>query len=156
MKKSLARFRTGSGFTLIELIIAIAIIGILFAFVAPNFGSNIGKAKDSVREATARSVYQALETAQIFGKDLTQETDIAGVLSENGIKFPEGQEICMFWGTGGDSNTGLAPIYVAVQMSSDWKVIQSGDGDITASGGGEDCVAPSVNNASGDPKRVSL
>ncbi|MDR3552128.1 MAG: prepilin-type N-terminal cleavage/methylation domain-containing protein [Clostridia bacterium] len=50
------------GFTLIELIVVIAILAILAAILIPSFFRYIGSAKDAAAQADARTAYTALQT----------------------------------------------------------------------------------------------
>jgi len=60
MLKQLKR-QAGSGFTIIELLIVIAIIGILATLVLTNFQGAQAKGRDTVRTSDINSVYQKLE-----------------------------------------------------------------------------------------------
>ncbi len=134
-----------SGFTLIELIIVIAIIGILFAFVAPNFGGNIGKAKDSVREATARSAFQILETELLLNGNIPNAND---ALSKNNLKKPEGSDLCLRWALI-ENPTGLDEVAVAVLLSDGkWKGLNSGASPLNLGQVTDTTGCPSL-NASG-------
>ncbi len=57
----LKQFRKQSGFTIIELLIVIAIIGILATLVLTNFQGAQAKGRDAVRKNDINSVYQKLE-----------------------------------------------------------------------------------------------
>ena len=51
------------GFTLVELLVVVAIIGILAGLVTANVGSARGKARDAARQSDLRSVQTAIELA---------------------------------------------------------------------------------------------
>lgn len=57
----LKQLRKQSGFTIIELLIVIAIIGILATLVLTNFQGAQAKGRDTVRQNNINSVYQKLE-----------------------------------------------------------------------------------------------
>lgn len=60
MLKQLKR-QAQSGFTIIELLIVIAIIGILATLVLTNFQGAQAKGRDTVRKSDINSIYQKLE-----------------------------------------------------------------------------------------------
>lgn len=68
------------GFTLIELIIVIAIIGVLTALIMPNFMAGRIRARDSAKKTDARSVKQAIQMYyndyQAYPDDASSNTDI--------------------------------------------------------------------------------
>ncbi len=57
----LKQLKRQSGFTIIELLIVIAIIGILATLVLTNFQGAQAKGRDTVRKSDTNSVYQKLE-----------------------------------------------------------------------------------------------
>jgi prepilin-type N-terminal cleavage/methylation domain-containing protein len=57
----LKQLRKESGFTIIELLIVIAIIGILATLVLTNFQGAQAKGRDTVRKSDMNSIYQKLE-----------------------------------------------------------------------------------------------
>lgn len=60
MYKALLKMRNKKGFTLMELLIVVAIIAILAAIAIPTFASSLQKAEDAADQANARSLYAAV------------------------------------------------------------------------------------------------
>jgi len=78
------------GFTLIELIIVIVIIGMLAAIIIPRFAQFTQKAEDSKELAIARTIYSTLGTAYAKNPDAVP-ADITSLHAEGYIEFiPEG------------------------------------------------------------------
>lgn len=69
LKKLIKKLRkSDKGFTLIEMIVVIAIIGVLVAIAIPSVGGIINSAKQATAQANARTAYMA---AQMY---VTQQT----------------------------------------------------------------------------------
>ena len=78
------RLKSRKGFTLIDLIVVIAILGILAAILVPSILGFVGQANKAADQATARSVYLAAGSAFIsnppdFGDQdqVTYEQDVS-------------------------------------------------------------------------------
>ena len=59
------------GFTLMEMLIVVAIIAILIAIAIPTFTQNLNKAKDAADEANARALYAQLMADAMLEDDGT-------------------------------------------------------------------------------------
>ncbi len=66
------RLKKVHGFTILELIVAMAIIGVLMLVAIPSFNSYIEQAKELKYEANAKSVHFALETFMLENPDFEQ------------------------------------------------------------------------------------
>lgn len=79
MTKSLRR----KGFTLTELIIVIAIIGILAAVLIPTFSGYITKARESADLQQAKAIGQIYETWKVSGEEDPADAEAALVSFNN-------------------------------------------------------------------------
>lgn len=61
----IARTRRQHGFTLLELLVVIVIIGLLAAFVAPKYFGQIGRSKTQIAKAQIESFEKALDQYRI-------------------------------------------------------------------------------------------
>lgn len=71
MKKILKRKR--GGFTIIELLVVITIIGVLTTFVGVGYSSYVDKSKQTVVDAQAKEIYSAIEVALVNGISYNSE-----------------------------------------------------------------------------------
>ncbi len=64
------------GFTLLELLIVIVIIGILAVLIIPNLASGPARARDSQRKQDLRNIKTALEAYHVDNSSYPQTTDV--------------------------------------------------------------------------------
>ena len=93
MKGLREKFRKNEGFTLVEMLIVVAIIAILIAVSLPLVGSSLEKAREAVDDANERSaislgmIYYLTETTKNFSTKVELYYDIdaqhEGTLSES-------------------------------------------------------------------------
>ena len=81
MKEQIAK-RKSSGFTLMELLIVIAIIAVLVAIAIPVFAAQLDNAKDSADKANARALY-ALAQAEWMSNPNHEITSTYSGLNED-------------------------------------------------------------------------
>lgn len=72
MKGLREKFRKNEGFTLVEMLIVVAIIAILIAVSIPIFSSNLDKAREAVDDANMRSAF-GLASAKVLSENITKD-----------------------------------------------------------------------------------
>lgn len=94
MKTNLGRATRARGFTLIEMMMAVLIIGILLAVIVPNFWGSDDKARTAAAKAGLRSVASALDMYRIDnGQYPSTEQGLQALVSKPS-GFPEARH----WG----------------------------------------------------------
>lgn len=73
------------GFTLIELVIVIAILAILAAILIPSISGYVNKANDARNQANGRSVYMAATLAVSENEDTEKQKAAASSLSDTKV-----------------------------------------------------------------------
>jgi len=73
MKKIQKVLKEQKGFTLVELVVVIAILGILIAIAVPKFTDITGNAQTRAQQATARTIMSAIVMAQAENPNLKAE-----------------------------------------------------------------------------------
>lgn len=89
MKNLRNKLKEKKGFTLIEMIIVIAIIAILIALIAPNMTKFLGTAKKTKGEAAAKTLYTAA-TAYVTDLSVAGET-IPSEIKKDGTSATAGE-----------------------------------------------------------------
>lgn len=137
-----------SGFTLIELIIAIAIMGILAAFIAPNFTGSLGAAEDKRRQLNVRSMYQIVTTYAAFNSSQSLEelsdATLVTELRDNGFSISD-DDVCTYFVVAKGSD------YMVATKAKDgkWLYTSSNPDNLAPEGaGGGDCSDDASPNSS--------
>ena len=83
--------RTAGGFTLLELLVVMVIIGLLAAYVGPKYFAQIGKSEVTIARAQIEALAKALDTYRLdMGRYPTTEQGLGGLLdapAENAEKW---------------------------------------------------------------------
>ena len=77
--------RRPAGFTLLELLVVVAIIGLLSAYVGPRVLSHVGRSESAVAKAQIESFTKALDTYRLdVGRYPTSEQGLAVLMAAPG------------------------------------------------------------------------
>ncbi len=114
LKKLQNRLNESKGFTLVELIVVIAIMVILIALLVPNVIGYISSAQSTANLSAAKSIYNAAYTAVVNAKALTPGgTPTAANLAttmedEDLVTVPKGTSATIFYDESSGAVTGVA------------------------------------------------
>jgi general secretion pathway protein G len=87
------RRRSNLGFTLLELLVVVAIIGLLAAYVGPKYFSQIGKSEQALAKAQIESFHKALAAYRLdVGAFPSTEEGLGGLMQKSaGAAAPKWQ-----------------------------------------------------------------
>ena len=81
-RKSLSPRLVAGGFTLLELLVVIVIIGLLAAYVGPKYFSQLGKSEVTIAKAQIEAFEKSLDTYRLdVGRYPTTEEGLAALMA---------------------------------------------------------------------------
>lgn len=114
----LKKFTNKKGFTLMEMLIVVAIIAILIAIAIPTFNNALNKAKVGTDTANIRSGYAAAKVELLTG-NLTAETTYT-LCDDGSVKATGGAGTDYV--TKGNNEDGKANVTIGENANITWKV----------------------------------
>lgn len=97
MRKDLKKNK--KGFTLVEIIVVLLIIGILLAITIPSIMGYVGKAKDAQIQADARTAYvgaQTITAREVATDSAVTNTTIEGKINKDSVNTEAGTTITQY------------------------------------------------------------
>ncbi len=123
--------RKNSGFTLLEMLIVVAIIAILVAVAVPSFNSSLDKAREATCKANRRSLYLVMHVNYMTDAYPSLPVAFSGLYSLHGAEY-----VCPSGGTYSWVDDGEGTGHIACSVHDDGSGSGGGTGD-TGDPGGE-------------------
>ena len=111
------KMKNSKGFTLMEMLIVVAIIAVLVAIAIPTFTTSLNKARVATDEANIRSGYASV-MAEILTSDEKFETEKTYVLKKDGSVVPQAEGVTDLYECFGNSPE--AGVRIAGQEAIKW------------------------------------
>ncbi|NCC66647.1 MAG: prepilin-type N-terminal cleavage/methylation domain-containing protein [Clostridia bacterium] len=79
--------KNNKGFTLVELIVVIAILGVLMAVLVPQYIQYVEKSREGTDRSTISEMYHAIEVSAASSSSVTKGTVTIAVAADGGITY---------------------------------------------------------------------